>query len=56
MDTPIRIGLAIFVLGFGFANKASYMGRFFLAALHVSARYSFVVHAKGWVKFRWQDE
>ena len=49
MDTPIRIGLAIFVFGVGFTNEASYMGRLFLAAIHVSAQYNFVLHAKGWL-------
>ena len=49
MDTPIRIGLAIFVFGVGFTNEASYMGRLFLAAIHVSAHYNFVLHAKGWL-------
>jgi hypothetical protein len=49
VDTPIRIGLAIFVFGVGFTNEASYMGRLFLAAIHVSAHYNFVLHAKGWL-------
>jgi hypothetical protein len=47
VDTPIRIGLAIFVFGVGFTNEASYTGRLFLAAIHVSAHYNFVLHAKG---------